>query len=103
MMTLAVFAAYIQALPLGSVNDPGFTGLRQWHAISADPYQTRFFALQILALAVYSRAVVPLPANDERRMRILIHVVIAVAVASAVFSMLRQTSRQEAGFRTALC
>jgi len=96
MLVLAVFAL-VQALPLGSVDDPGLTGLRQWHAISADPYQTRFFALQILALAVYL-ALLYRYANDERHMRILIHVVIAVAVASAVFGMLRQTSRQEAGF-----
>lgn len=97
MLALAVFA-FVQTLPLGSVEDPGLTGLRPWHAISADPYQTRFFALQILALTV-CLALLYRYASDERRMWILIHVVLAVAVASALFGILRQTTQQqEVGF-----
>lgn len=88
LLALAAFA-FVQTLPLGS------TGA--WHAISADPYQTRFFVLQILALTV-CLALLYRYANDERRMQILIHAVIAIAVASAVFGILRQATQQHDGF-----
>lgn len=97
ILALAAFA-FLQTVPLGGTGDSGLTGMRAWHAISADPYQTRFFALQILALAV-CLALLYRYANDEGRMSVLIHVVIAVAVASAVFGMLRQAmQQQEIGF-----
>lgn len=92
MLALAAFA-FLQTVSLGSASDPGQTGVPSWKAISADPYQTRFFALQILALTVFL-ALLYRYANDERLMRILIHVVIAVAVASAIFGILRQTTQQ---------
>lgn len=93
MLALATFA-FLQTIPLGSTSDPGQTGLQPWNAISADPYQTRFFALQILALTVFL-ALLYRYAREERRMWILIHAVIAVAVASAIFGILRQTAQQE--------
>lgn len=96
MLALAGFA-FLQTVPLGSIGDPGRTGVQAWHAISADPYQTRFFALQILALTA-CLALLYRYANDESRMWLLIHVVIAVAVMSAVFGMLRQTAQQDGGF-----
>ncbi|HEU4766583.1 MAG TPA: hypothetical protein VFS77_04390, partial [Pyrinomonadaceae bacterium] len=83
LLVLAAFA-FVQTIPLGSTGDPGLTQLQPWHAISADPYQTRFFVLQILALMI-CLALLYRYANNERYMRILIHVVIAVAVASAIF------------------
>jgi O-antigen ligase len=92
MLALAGFA-FLQTVPFGGVADSGLTGLQPWHAISADPYQTRFFTLQILASTVYL-ALLYRYANDECSMRILIHVVIAVAVVSAVFGILRQTTQQ---------
>lgn len=97
MLALAAFA-FLQTVSLGSAGDPGHTGLQPWNAISADPYQTRFFALQILALTVFL-ALLYRYASEERRMWILIHAVIAVAVASAIFGILRQTTQQqEIGF-----
>lgn len=97
MLALAAFAL-LQTLPIRGVDDPGLTGLQPWHAISADPYQTRFFVLQMLALTV-CLALFYRYGSDLRRMWILIHVVIAVAVASAVFGILRQTTQQqEIGF-----
>ena len=96
MLVLAAFA-HLQTVPLGGVADSGLTGVQPWHAISADPYQTRFFALQILALTAFL-ALLYRYANDERRMSVLIHVVIGVAVASAIFGMLRQTSQHDGGF-----
>jgi O-antigen ligase len=89
LLALAGFAL-LQSVPLGGANDT-------WNAISADPYQTRFFALQILSLTVFL-ALLYRYASDEGRMWILIHVVIAVAVASAIFGILRQTAQQNTGF-----
>jgi O-antigen ligase len=66
-------------------------------AISADPYQTRFFVLQMLALTA-CLALLYRYASNERRVRILVNVVIAVAVASALFGILRQTTQQQPGF-----
>ena len=96
MFVLAAFA-YLQTLPLGSTGDPGLTGIQPWRAISADPYQTRFFVLQILALTVFLGLLCRYGAQ-ERRMWILIHLVIAVAVTSAVFGILRQTIQHDSGF-----
>ena len=96
MVALAAFA-FLQSIQFGNVPDPGLTGLQPWHAISADPYQTRFFVLQMLALTV-CLALLYRYAKEEDRMRILIHVVIVVAVASAVFGILRQTTQQQSGF-----
>ncbi len=96
LIALAVFA-FVQTLPLGNIGDPGLTQLQPWHAISADPYQTRFFVLQILALTV-CLALLYRYANDERRMQILIHAVIGIAVASAIFGILRQATQQQTGF-----
>src|SRR5215213_5738596 len=46
MLALSALA-FIQTLSLGSRTE---ADLHVWNAISADPYQTRFFALQMLAL-----------------------------------------------------
>ena len=96
LLALAALAS-IQTLPFGSVPDAGLTGAPPWSAISADPYQTRFFVLQILALTVFL-ALLYRYASDEANIWILIHVVIAVAVASAIFGLLRQTAQPNDAF-----
>jgi O-antigen ligase len=68
-----------------------------WKAISADPFQTRFFALQMLALTLFL-AMLYRYANTERRIRILVFTILGVAVASAIFGILRQTTQQQTGF-----
>ncbi|HEX7329886.1 MAG TPA: O-antigen ligase family protein [Pyrinomonadaceae bacterium] len=93
MLALAGLA-FVQTLSLGSLEVAGFS---VWNTISADPYQTRFFALQLLALtaclALFYRY-----ANDERRLRVLVYTILAVAIASAVFGILRHTTQQQIGF-----
>ncbi|HLA09947.1 MAG TPA: O-antigen ligase family protein [Pyrinomonadaceae bacterium] len=91
---LTVFA-FIQTIPLGSTT-PGIE-LRAWNAISADPFATRFFALQLLGLIIAGILLFRY-ANTESRLRSLAHVLIAVAVVSAVFGILRQTTQRELGF-----
>jgi O-antigen ligase len=66
-------------------------------SISADPFQTRFFALQMLALTAFL-ALLYRYASTERRLRALVYTVLGVAVASAIFGILRQTTQHETGF-----
>src|SRR5438045_3538838 len=68
-----------------------------WNAISADPFQTRFFVLQMLALTTFL-ALLYRYASTERRVRVLVYTVLGVAVVSAVFGMLRQTMQHQTGF-----
>lgn len=93
VLSLAVLA-FVQTLSLGSLEVAGFS---VWNTISADPYQTRFFALQMLALtaclALFYRY-----ACGEYRIRVLIYTILAVAIASAIFGILRHTTQREVGF-----
>lgn len=93
MFALSAFA-FLQTLALGTRTE---ANLAVWNAISADPYQTRFFALQMLALTAFL-ALLYRYAKTERRIRVLVYTVLAIAVASAVFGILRQTTQQETGF-----
>jgi len=93
MLALSLLA-FLQTLSLGSRTEGN---LAVWNTISADPYQTRFFALQILALTTLL-ALLYRYASTERRVRMLVYTVLAIAVASAVFGILRQTTQQETGF-----
>jgi O-antigen ligase len=72
-----------------------FAFLQTW--ISADAFQTRFFALQLLALAAFLTLLYRYAAT-EQRVRVLVFVVIGIATASAIFGILRQTTQHETGF-----
>ena len=97
LAALAVFSL-LQTLPIRNPGgNPGGLSLEPWNTISADPYQTRFFALQVLALTI-SGVLLFRYAATERRMRIMINVVIGVALASALFGILRQTTQHSVGF-----
>lgn len=88
----------LQTLPSDKQSiSPGVISLAPWNTISADPYQTRFFALVLLALTL-AGVMLARYASSEKRMRIVINLVILVAVASAVFGILRQTTQHSVGF-----
>ena len=93
MLALSVLA-FVQTLSFGSRE---VATLSVWNTISADPYQTRFFALQMLALtaclALFYRYV-----NSERRIRLFVYTILAVAIVSAVFGILRQATQHQIGF-----
>jgi O-antigen ligase len=94
---LAIFS-FLQTLPFGKQSEsPGALTIAPWNAVSSDPYQTRFFALLLLALTL-SGVMLARYATSERRMRILINLVILVAVASSIFGILRQTMQHGTGF-----
>ena len=88
--------AFLQTVPFGARATPGIPHA-PWNAISFDPYATRFFALQLMALTL-AAALLFRYAATERRLRIVIHIVIGVAVASAIFGMMRQTTQHSDGF-----
>ena len=95
MATLALFS-FLQTFSWGT-GQAGALPLATWHALSADPYQTRFFAAQLLALTLAGLLLFRY-ASSEGRLRTLINVVIGVAVASAVFGIIRQTTQNKLGF-----
>jgi O-antigen ligase len=97
ILSLVVFS-FVQTLALShsSAANLGIQ-LPVWNSISADPYETRIFALQLLALALFA-ALLFRYAMTERRVRFLIHLIIGIAVASAIFGLLRQTTQHEPGF-----
>jgi O-antigen ligase len=66
--------------------------------ISSDPFETRLVFLKLLALAINGALLLRYTAT-RRRMRALIHVVIGVAVASALFGIARQAlQHSDTGF-----
>lgn len=93
-----VIFALLQTISLSSTSAPG-AGLQLpfWNSISADPYETRIFALRLFALCLFG-AMLFRYATTERRLRFLIHLIILIAVLSAVFGLLRQTTQHEPGF-----
>ena len=93
MLALTVWA-FVQTIALGSQEIAGIT-IR--NTISADAFQTRFFALQMLALTAWL-ALLYRYASTERHMRVLVYTILGVAVVSAVFGILRQATQHEIGF-----
>ena len=74
------------------------TFLNSAGTISADPFETRLIFLKLLAFAINAALLLRYMSN-ARRMRTLIHVVIGVAVASALFGIVRQAlQHNEVGF-----
>src|ERR1043165_3769972 len=93
MLALSALA-FVQTLSFGSQQVAGIT-VR--NTISADPFQTRFFALQMLALTAWL-ALLYRYVNTGQRGRVLVYTILAVAVVSAVFGILRQATQQQTGF-----
>jgi O-antigen ligase len=101
LAALAVFS-FLQTLSFGS-SPISSANLRfpVWNSISADPYQTRFFVLLILALMI-SGVLLTRYAATEKRMRIVVNLIICLAIASALFGIVRQTTQHSKGFGLAL-
>jgi len=93
MLALSALA-FVQTLSLGSQE---IAGIKVWNAISADPFQTRFFALQMLALTAWL-ALLYRYASSESRVRVLVYTILAIAVVSAIFGILRQATQHQTGF-----
>src|SRR5918911_1658284 len=97
LVALVVFAL-LQTVPLHGAGDVALgAGGVVWHALSTDPQGTRRWASKVMAL-VLTGAMLLRYTDSERRQRTLAYLVIGVAVASAVFGLLRQMTQHNVGF-----
>ena len=92
LIGLILFALF-QSLPLFSGGGPLVPG----RSISADPYGTRLFGVQLIAFTLVVLLLLRYT-SSRARWRGLIYVVIAVGVASALFGIVRQNLQQSPGF-----
>jgi O-antigen ligase len=91
-----ILFAFLQTISLPG-NAVGGLTIAAWNTISADPYETRFAAMQLIALMLVV-LLVSRYANTQRRRRVLIQIVLVVAVTSAIYGILRQTVQRDTGF-----
>jgi O-antigen ligase len=92
LLALILFAL-IQSLPLFSGSGP----MNPRTSISADPYGTRLFAIQLFALTLVV-LLLRRYVSTKTRLRGLIYVIIAVGLASALFGVARQNLQHAQGF-----
>lgn len=81
--------AVLQIIPLGATQAAGVESYARY--ISAMPYQTKWFAWQLLALSVFA-AILMRYVETELRLQTLTYVVIGTGIASGLFGLLRQTT-----------
>lgn len=92
---LALIAfAFIQTIPWSHFNTAGI-GIAQ--TLSADAFQTRQFVIQLFALLLVGWLLL-VHTTTKRRLRILIEVIIAIGLISAIFGLWRQARQHQAGF-----
>ncbi len=90
---LALIAfAFLQTIPLTSI-----TGIDRRTSLSADPFQTRQFIVQVFALLTMSWLLMT-HTTTLKRLRHLVELVIAVATVTAIFGLWRQASQHGPGF-----
>jgi len=96
LATIATFAL-LQTISFRAASpDPALT-VSPWNAISADPYETRFVALQFLAIGL-TLALMYRYVNTHTRIRVMLHVLLMIAVTSAMFGLARYAMQSEPGF-----
>lgn len=94
---LALLAfALLQTLPLWQSTSA--TKIGDTHTISADAFETQRFMLKLLALLVTGVLLRDYVRRDEKRLRSLVHLVLGLGIASAVFGLLRQALQSEGSF-----
>jgi O-antigen ligase len=91
-----VLFSFLQTISLGNGQISGIA-TPSWRTLSADPYETRFFALQLAALMLCGLFLFGY-LSTSRRARIVINLIIALAFASAIFAIVRQTTQHSLGF-----
>jgi putative inorganic carbon (HCO3(-)) transporter len=91
-----VLFSFLQTISLGNGQISGIA-TPSWRTLSADPYETRFFALQLAALMLCGLFLFRY-LSTPRRVRIVINLIIALAFASAIFAIVRQTTQHSLGF-----
>ncbi|HEX8775013.1 MAG TPA: O-antigen ligase family protein [Pyrinomonadaceae bacterium] len=90
-LLILIFFCSAQTIPSATSD---VAGLRVSQTISADPYQTRLVALELLALTL-AAAMLLRYTSSPRRMRALVYTIIGVGLISALFGLVRQTTQQD--------
>jgi len=93
-MTAVVVLAIVQSLPLWQMD---WAGNKVWFAISADPFESRRFALKTAAM-ILSGVMLTRYTTSRRRLSVLVHAIIGVALATALFGIARQAIQHAPGF-----
>ncbi|HVS82086.1 MAG TPA: O-antigen ligase family protein [Pyrinomonadaceae bacterium] len=93
MMALVVLAI-VQSLLLWQTD---WAGNKVWYAISADPFESRRFVLKTAALILSGVMLIRFTAS-RRRLSVLVHAIIGVALATALFGIARQAMQHAPGF-----
>jgi O-antigen ligase len=93
-MIALVFLAAVQSVAWWQTD---LAGEKVWFALSADPFESRAFAFRMAALILAALLVIRFTSNTKR-LGILVHVLIAVAVGSALFGIARQAMQHGDGF-----
>ncbi len=93
-----ILFSIVQAIPFGASFALGGIKTPIQNAISADPFETRIFALRIAALALLGIVLLRFT-NSRARLKALVITVVAVGAASALFGLMRQAlQHNEVGF-----
>jgi O-antigen ligase len=93
MLALVGFAV-VQSLTLSRSDQ---AGVKVLSAISADPFETWIFVLRTGALVLAYLMFVRFT-SSQRKLSLLVHTIIVLAVASALFGIIRQTMQHADGF-----
>ena len=72
-------------------------GEQVWFVLSADPFETRAFVFRMAALVLAALLVIRFT-STTKRLGILVHAIIVVAVGTAVFGIARQAMQHGQGF-----
>ncbi len=84
----------VQSVPLWQMD---WAGNKVWYAISADPFESRRFVLKTSALILAGVMLTRYTAG-RRRLSVLVHAIIGVALATALFGIARQAMQHAPGF-----
>src|SRR5712691_4812133 len=93
-MMAVVALGLVQSVPLWQMD---WAGNKVWYAISADPFESRRFVLKTSALILAGVMLTRYTAG-RRRLSVLVHVIIGVALATALFGIARQAIQHAPGF-----
>ena len=94
-LLLLAALAFVQTFPLGSSDAAQGISAPAWHAVSFDPYESRLVGLKLLAYALVLGLLLRY-ATTTPRLRTLVLFVVGVAVASALFAIVRQAVQRGA-------
>lgn len=94
LLCLCAFSI-LQTLPL--VPRELSSSVAAWSTISADPHETRKFVFKLLSLIIAGELLLRFT-SSRSRFTLLVHIVIGVGVASALFGLVRQFTQGESSF-----